>query len=131
MKKGCITTALAICLAAGPAAAYLEAQQTQPDNTLVNRNDRAAGQPTADQGKNNAYDRQLAEMVRNSIVRDKDLSSYAHNIKVIAQHGTVTLKGPVRSEDERRAIVQKATDAAGAGNVVDQLTIKAARQKKS
>ncbi len=125
-----MTTAFAAFLAAGCATANLKAQ-TQPDNTRTNKADRAAGQPTADQGKNNRDDRQLAQSIRKSIVDDKSLSSYAHNVKVIVQQGKVTLKGPVRSEDEKRAVVQKATDAAGAGNVVDELTVRAARQKKS
>ena len=103
----------------------LKAQQTQPDNTGVNRRDRAAGAPTADQGKNNTSDLDLMKKIRKSIVDDKSLSTYAHNVKVISQNGKVTLRGVVRSEDEKQAVEQKATDAAGAGNVSNQLTIKA------
>ncbi|PYT30132.1 MAG: hypothetical protein DMG57_09330 [Acidobacteria bacterium] len=40
------------------------------------------------------------------------MSTYAHNVKVIAQHGKVTLKGPVRSDDERQSIEAKAVDVA-------------------
>ncbi len=127
MKNRWMTTAFAFCLVAGCAAA----QVTQPDNTRTNRDDRAAGQPTADQSKDNAGDRQLSKEIRKSIQDDKNLSSYAHNVKVIAQNGKVTLKGPVRSEEEKNSIVQKATVVAGAGNVDDQLTVKAARQKRN
>jgi osmotically-inducible protein OsmY len=49
---------------------------------------------------------------------------YAHNIKIIAHDGDVTLKGPVKSEDERAAIEAKATSIAGSGKVQNQLTVK-------
>ncbi len=120
--------ALGVCLLAGSAIAQ---QTPPPDNTKVNKQDRAAGVPTADQGKNNLTDRDLAQKIRKSIVGDSSLSTYAHNVKVIAQGGKVTLKGPVRSEDEKHSIEQKATEVAGSGNVDDQITIKPASNKKS
>ena len=46
-------------------------------------------------------------------MQDKSLSTYAHNVKIVAQGGTVTLKGPVKSEEEKAAIEQKATQVAG------------------
>ncbi len=112
---------MAACLTAAGALA-----QTQPDNTKANRADRTAGAVTADQSKNNLTDRDLAQKIRKSIVADSALSTYAHNVKVIAQNGKVTLKGPVRSTDEKQTVEQKATEVAGAGNVDDQLTIKPA-----
>src|SRR5882672_197576 len=97
----------------------------KPDNTKVNKQDRNAGQPTADQQKMNKADRDLSAQIRKSIMADKSLSTYAHNIKVISQDGVVTLKGPVHSEDEKKAIVAKAVEVAGsADKVVDQITVK-------
>ena len=125
MKQQWITAALAACLVAGCGVVNLTAQQTQtpPDNTKANTRDRSKAEATADQGKNNAGDRDLMQKIRKSIMDDKTLSTYAHNVKVIAQDGKVTLKGPVRSESEKTAIEQKATDVAGAGNVNSQITI--------
>lgn len=120
--------ALAACLMAGSAMA--QQQTPPPDNTKVNQRDRAAGNPTADQGKNNLTDRELAQKIRKSIVDDSSLSTYAHNVKVIAQSGKVTLKGPVRSDDEKQSVEQKATQVAGAGNVDDQITIKPDKKGK-
>ena len=57
-------------------------------------------------------------------MQDKSLSTYAHNIKVIVQNGQVTLKGPVRSEDEKKAIEAKATEVAGENKVTSELNIK-------
>ena len=95
-----------------------------PDNTKVNSRDRESSQPTADQAKNGRTDRQLMQEIRKSIVDDKSLSSYGHNVKIIAEHGKVTLKGPVHSEEERKTIEAKAVDVAGAGNVTDRLEVK-------
>lgn len=56
---------------------------------------------------------------------DKSLSTYAHNVKIISQNGMVTLKGPVRSEDEKKAVMAKAVEAAGgADKVTDQMSVK-------
>ena len=97
--------------------------QTPPDNTKINKRDRAKGAPTADQQKENHGDRDLAQRIRQSIVKDKSLSTYAHNVKVIAQGGNVTLKGPVRSDEEKRTIEMMANEIAGSGHVTNQLTV--------
>ena len=97
--------------------------QTPPDNTKINKRDRAKGAPTADQQKENDGDRDLAQKIRQSIVKDKSLSTYAHNVKVIAQGGNVTLKGPVRSDEEKRTIEMMANEIAGSGHVTNQLTV--------
>jgi hyperosmotically inducible periplasmic protein len=91
------------------------------DNTGVNKRDR--DQVTADQQKQNSSDVELTRKIRSSITKDKSLSTYAHNVKIISQDGTVTLKGPVRSEQESKTIESKAAKVAGAGNVKNQLDI--------
>jgi hyperosmotically inducible protein len=97
--------------------------QTPPDNTKTNARDRAAGAVTADQQKDNARDRDVARKIRQSLMKDKALSRYAHNVKVVAQDGQVTLKGPVRSDDEKRTVEAKAVEVAGAGHVINQLSV--------
>ncbi len=62
--------------------------------------------------------------IRKALMEDKSLSTYAHNVKIIAQNGKVTLKGPVRSEEEKSSVEQKAAQVAGAGNVNSELTVK-------
>jgi len=94
------------------------------DNAKVNQRDRPTTALTADQGKNNLSDRDLMQKIRKSIMDDKSLSTYGHNVKVIAQNGMVTLKGPVRSDEEKDKIERMATDVAGAGNVTNQITVK-------
>ncbi len=109
------------------AATNLPAQNTQPapDNTKVNKQDRNSETPNADNAKNNMSDREVMAHIRRAVVKDKSLSTYAHNVKIVSRNGKVTLRGPVRSEQEKQTINQYATKYAGNGNVTDELTVKA------
>jgi osmotically-inducible protein OsmY len=98
-------------------------QQSAPDNTRTNKRDTQKGEPTADQQKMNPNDRELAKKIRASLMDDKSLSTYAHNIKIIAQDGKVTLKGPVRTEKEKAGIEAKAAAVAGAENVTSEIEV--------
>jgi hyperosmotically inducible periplasmic protein len=118
---GSAVTLLSTALMAGPQPRQDSSQQ--PDNTKTNKRDRDKNSPTADRQRLNPTDRDLAKRIRASIVDDKSLSTYAHNIKILAQDGKVTLKGPVRSDDEKNAIAAKATEIAGTGNVIDELEV--------
>jgi hyperosmotically inducible protein len=97
--------------------------QTPADNTKVNTRDRAKDAVTADQQKDNDNDRKLTQTIRKALMQDKSLSSYAHNVKVIAQGGQVTLKGPVRSDEEKQTVESKAIEVAGAEHVVNQMSV--------
>lgn len=94
------------------------------DNSKMNQRDRDPNAPTADQQSDNPSDRDITQQVRQAINADKTFSAYAHNVKVITQNGQVTLKGPVRSDEEKRAIEAKATAIAGDGKVTSELTVK-------
>ena len=101
-----------------PCALLTQAQQ--PDNSVQNK-----GQsPTAQAQPNAQNDRTLAAQIRKAIVADKDLSTYAHNVKVIVANGTVTLKGPVKSDDEKQKVASDASSAAGSATITNQLTVK-------
>jgi hyperosmotically inducible protein len=101
-----------------------EPQSTSPDNTKMNAQDHDKVAPTADQQKDNRSDREITQQIRQSLVKDKSLSTYGHNVKVVTQNGQVTLKGPVRSDDEKKAIEAKATEIAGENKVTSELNIK-------
>jgi osmotically-inducible protein OsmY len=101
----------------------LSAAQAPADNTKVNTRDRAKGAVTADQQKENTKDREITQKIRRALMNDKTLSTYAHNVKIVAQDGQVTLKGPVRTEDEKKTVEAKATEVAGAGRVTNQISI--------
>ena len=106
-----------------PPTASDSAQVPAGDNTKMNDQDLNGNATTAQQQKENPSDRELTQHVRKAIMQDKALSTYAHNVKIISQNGTVTLKGPVRSEDEKRAIYAKASEVADTDKVVDEMTV--------
>src|SRR5665213_3505888 len=112
------------CVAAVISYGQTPDTSTKPDNTKVNKRDRNAGEVTADQQKVNATDQDLTKRIRQSIMSDKSLSTYAHNIKIISQNGTVTLKGPVKYDDEKKAVIAKTVAVAGTEKVTDQISVK-------
>jgi hyperosmotically inducible protein len=108
-----------------PSRAQSAAGHVKPDNTKVNKRDKNPGEATADQQKMNTTDRNLTARIRKSVMADKTLSTYAHNVKIISQNGIVTLKGPVRSADEEKSIMAKAVEAAGGPDkIVNQMSVK-------
>jgi hyperosmotically inducible protein len=94
--------------------------QAAPDNTKQNQ-DHAT---TADSQSNASADRATTAKVRKAIMADKNLSTYAHNVKIITNNGQVTLKGPVKSEEEKQQIASDASSVVSAENVTNQLTVK-------
>jgi hyperosmotically inducible periplasmic protein len=130
-RKIFATAALASLLGCGSLAAVAQqpptasdsAQAPAGDNTKMNKQDGSENATTAQQQKETPADRDLTQQVRKAIMADKSLSTYAHNVKIISQNGTVTLKGPVRSEDEKQAIAAKATEVAGNTKVVNELNV--------
>jgi osmotically-inducible protein OsmY len=103
----------------------LLAQPVTPDNTKANRTE--PPQATADAQKNDATDLDMAKRIRQSLMADKSLSTYAHNIKIVSVNGTVTLNGPVRSQDEKNTIAMRAASVAGPSHVVNDLTVAPAK----
>ena len=79
---------------------------------------------TADKQSNAASDRRTAAQVRKALIADKDLSTYAHNVKVLVADGTVTLKGPVKSDDEKQKVATDAASVVAADKISNQLTVK-------
>jgi hyperosmotically inducible periplasmic protein len=114
------------CLLAGSwilANAQDSAQQPAPDNTKVNQPGSSSA-PNADQQKNNRSDRDITQQIRQSVMKDKSLSTYAHNVKIISQNGMVTLKGPVRSDAEKQSVEAKAAAIVGQDKVTNDLEVK-------
>jgi hyperosmotically inducible protein len=124
-KDRVLRSALLLSFWVAPVNAQSADARTKPDNTDVNKRDQNPGEATADQQKMNAADRALTAKIRKSVIADKHLSTYAHNVKIISQAGTVTLKSPVRSDDEVKSIMAKATESAGSSDkVVKQMSVK-------
>lgn len=100
------------------ARTYIE--QTAPDNSAQNKN-----QPkTAEDQTNSKTDRDITSKIRKSIVADKDLSTDAHNVKIITKNGAVTLKGPVKSADEKQKVMSCASNVVSSDKITDEMTVK-------
>ena len=93
------------------------------DNTKINQRDRSQKELTADQQGETKQDREITQKIRRAVVNDKSLSTYAHNVKIITVGGMVTLKGPVKSEEEKRAIEEKAAQIAGNEKIKSEIDI--------
>lgn len=114
-----LSLGLALCPLQGTSAAMAQTCQ-QPDNSGQNKHHAK----TADSQTNAKDDRLTTQKVRKAIIADKGLSTYAHNVKIVTENGTVTLKGPVKSDDEKQKIAADAAGVVSQDKVVDQLTVK-------
>jgi len=90
----------------------------------VNKRDQNSGQPTADKQKGRS-DADITREIRRAITGDKAMSTYARNVKIVTQNGDVTLRGPVRSEEEKKNIEAKAAEVAGPTHVKNEIDIAA------
>jgi hyperosmotically inducible periplasmic protein len=99
------------------------AQTPAPDNSAKNVRDRDDQTKTAGDQSENEADRTISQNIRKSLTSDDSLSTNAKNVKVITVDGKVTLRGPVKSDQEKAAIAAKAQQVAGVKNVDNQLEI--------
>jgi hyperosmotically inducible protein len=100
---------------------------TPADNTKSNKVDPSNRSPTADDQKNDKQDLMMTKRIRSSVMADKSLSTYAHNIKIVSVGGNVTLNGVVRSQAEKDSIESKAQAVVQNGSVVNDLKIASAQ----
>ncbi|MFT3695944.1 MAG: BON domain-containing protein [Kofleriaceae bacterium] len=112
--------ALATTLTIG--ACKAKPEDKAADNTAQNARDKTAV-PTADQAGQSKSDVELMANIRKAIVSDSSLSTNAHNCKVIANNGVVTLTGPVVSADEKTKVETLAANVSGVTKVVNQLDV--------
>jgi hyperosmotically inducible protein len=127
MKLEIRSVVCALALSGALLTGSLQAQDTQaaPDNTKANKGDRNTQSTNADKAmKNNLSDREVEAHIRREIVKDKNLSTYAHNVKIVSANGKVTLRGPVRSDEEKQTVEQYAKKYAADQNVINELTVK-------
>jgi hyperosmotically inducible protein len=95
----------------------------EPDNSGRNVRDRNDQTKTAGDQSESEADRTISQNIRQAITADDSLSTNGKNAKIITIDGTVTLRGPVKSDKEKSAIGAKAQQIAGVKNVDNQLEI--------
>jgi len=121
-KIGISVVAAGFILLNSPVPLAAQAAGSQTDNSKMNKGQVQTGK-TADDQKNNMSDVQITADIRKAIVGDSALSTYAHNVKIVTKHGAVTLKGPVRSDEEKTSVEAKAKEVAGADKVTSKITV--------
>lgn len=127
MRHVAMTLGLALALAGGAATAQnAPAGQATPvaDNTKMNQRDKHDTQDTAQAQSNAKGDRETLAAVRRAVVQDKSLSTTAHNVKIMATGGVVTLRGPVESAEEKARVESLAKQVSGVTSVENHLDIK-------
>ena len=94
------------------------------DNTNINDRDKGGATKTPQDQPNRAQDRDLLAAVRRAIVGDKSLSTMALNVKVLVEGGVVTLRGPVKSAEEKAKVESLAKQVKGITTTDNQLDVK-------
>lgn len=93
------------------------------DNSGKNVRDRQDSSKTSGDQSNSKSDVAITQAIRKAVVADKELSTNAHNVKIITTNGMVTLRGPVNSPEEKSKIAAKAKSVAGVKSVDNKLEI--------
>lgn len=117
--KSFIATVAFIAIAAPALANMTTSKDSNADNTATNKTKAV----TAQDQSNATNDVELTRQIRSNIVKDKSLSTNAHNIKIVTANGKVTLVGPVKSSAEKAKIESIAKTAAGTLPVDSQITV--------
>lgn len=118
------TLLLLACLSTVSLAAMAADDKTKPDNTAINERDRSGETETSGDQSNGSADLKITQAIRQALVKDSELSMTAKNVKIITNNGQVTLRGPVKNEQEKARIDQLAKSAAGKPKIDDQLDVK-------
>jgi len=125
LKKLALTLVLSSALLAlGNVTMAQDSKPVAPDNSAVNVRDRDPNAMTAGEQSTAKSDVELTREIRQAVVKDDSLSTLAHNVKIVAANGAVTLRGPVNTEQEKVAIASKAQAIAGPNKVDNQLEVK-------
>jgi hyperosmotically inducible protein len=115
-----------LCLSAFALSAMAQ-EGTSPDNTGNNKRDRSGETQTSGDQSNNPQDIKMSAAIRRAVVSDKSLSATAKNIKIITANETITLRGPVKTAEEKTKIEQLAQSAAGNAKIDNQLEVEASK----
>ena len=93
------------------------------DNTARSARDSTGKTVTPMDQSENEGDRSITQRVRKAVVDNDALSTNAHNVKIVAENGVVTLRGPVVSEKERDEVAAAAKKVSGVKRVDNRLDV--------
>lgn len=98
-------------------------QTKTADNTKVNERDRHTSALTPMVQGNSGSETKISADIRKGIMNDPTLSFTAKNVKIITVGTKVTLRGPVKSAQEKVAIEALAKRAGGVSEIDNQLEV--------
>ena len=124
MKRTFLSLVSALALTIPVLAA--DETKADADNTKKNERDRSGETKTPGDQSNAPEDLKTTQAIRQALMKDEALSMTAKNIKIITSGGHVTLRGPVKSAEEKTKIDKLAKSAAGHAKVENQLEVKTA-----
>jgi len=92
------------------------------DNTATNVRDRDDSTKLPIDQNENKIDIGITADIRSQVV-DTEMSVDAQNVKIVTQDGRVTLRGPVKTAEEKQRIEEIAHSVAGADKVDSLLEV--------
>ena len=114
-----------LCLSVVAVSAFAEDNSTPADNSGRNTRDRSGETQTSGDQSNSSPDIKTTAAIRSAIIHDDSLSVMAKNVKIVAENGAVTLRGPVKSASEKAKIAHLAQNAAQGVKIDNQIEVKA------
>ena len=100
-----------------------DATHAAPDNTAANKADQDTKATTPMDQSNEKEAIEVTASIRRAVLNDKSLSTAAHNVKIVTNGNTVTLRGPVESAAEKERIESLAVKSAPGKTVHNELSI--------
>ena len=122
IKRNLLAVACLSALSLGALAA--DDKKVNPDNTATNERDRSDETQTSGDQSNSSADLKTTQAIRQALMKDGELSMTAKNIKIVTANGQVTLRGPVKTVQEKSKIDQLARSAASGAKIENQLDVK-------
>lgn len=102
-RKTCLITAVwVLSLGVGSTAGY--AAEPQPSKAPVS-------------------DKKIYRQIRSAIIEDQSLPYCATRMRVESRDGKVTLKGKVKTEEQKEKVIEKASAIAGEENVISDIRV--------
>jgi osmotically-inducible protein OsmY len=122
IKRKLLTVACLSAVSLGSLAA--DDEKSKADNTAINARDRSGETQTSGDQSNSSADLKTTQAIRQALMKDGELSMTAKNIKIVTANGQVTLRGPVKTVQEKSKIDQLARSAANGAKIENQLDVK-------
>src|SRR5262245_46086949 len=117
MRKTIWMAVLAVPLTLAPVGVGRATDPPDADDTARNVRDRNGKNLTPTDQSENSGDRTITQEIRKAVVDKDGMSMNAKNVKIVTVDGVVTLRGPVKTSEEKTTIAQIARQTTGVKHV--------------